>query len=157
MNWLLGIMRLMQASNLSELSLTLGDVSSAVRQGEQSVELADRSGDAFQRMVNRTTLADALRCASGTRSVKRASALGVKKGSGLIDAKHPSGTFRSIRPDPFFTRPRCLPKRPRRCTRRCSRSIPSSTRCRATSYCELLLEQCRASRGLARRVGIAHH
>ena len=38
-------------TNLSELSLTLGDVSSAVRQGEQSVELADRSGDAFQRMV----------------------------------------------------------------------------------------------------------
>jgi hypothetical protein len=48
------------ASNLSELSLTLGDVSSTVRQGEQSVELADRSGDAFQRMVNRTTLAAAL-------------------------------------------------------------------------------------------------
>jgi len=40
----------LQASNLSELSLTLGDVSSAVRQGEQSVELADRSGDAFHRM-----------------------------------------------------------------------------------------------------------
>lgn len=37
-------------------SLTLGDVSSAVRQDEQSVELADRSGDAF----TRTTLATAL-------------------------------------------------------------------------------------------------
>ncbi|MCH8047941.1 MAG: hypothetical protein IID44_29960, partial [Planctomycetes bacterium] len=48
------------ASNLSELSLTLGDVSSAVRQGEQSVELSDRSGDAFQRMGKRTTLAAAL-------------------------------------------------------------------------------------------------
>ena len=48
------------ASNLSEPYLTLSDVASAVRFGEQSVELADRSGDAFQRMVNRTTLADAL-------------------------------------------------------------------------------------------------
>jgi hypothetical protein len=50
----------LNASNLSELSLTLGDVSSAVRQGEQSVELADRSGDAFKRMSDRTTLAAAL-------------------------------------------------------------------------------------------------
>jgi tetratricopeptide (TPR) repeat protein len=48
------------ACNLSELSLTLGDVSSAVRQGEQSVELADLSGDAFERLSDRTTLADAL-------------------------------------------------------------------------------------------------
>jgi hypothetical protein len=48
------------ALNLSELSLTAGDVSSAVRQGEQSVELVDRSGDAFLRVVNRTALADAL-------------------------------------------------------------------------------------------------
>ena len=54
-------------SNLSELSLTLGEVSSAVRQGEQSVELADRSGDAFQRMSKRTTLAAALFCAGVTR------------------------------------------------------------------------------------------
>lgn len=49
-----------QASNLSELTLTLGEVSLAVSFGTQSVELADRSGDAFQRMGNRTTLADAL-------------------------------------------------------------------------------------------------
>jgi tetratricopeptide (TPR) repeat protein len=48
------------ASNLSELTLTLGDVPRAVAFGEQSVELADRSDDAFQRMVNRTTWADAL-------------------------------------------------------------------------------------------------
>ena len=48
------------ASNLSELTLTLGDVPRAVAFGEQSVELADRSGDAFQRMVSRTTRADAL-------------------------------------------------------------------------------------------------
>jgi hypothetical protein len=52
------------ASNLSELSLTLGDVSSAVRRGEQSVELADRSGVAFQRMGKRTTLAAALHAAA---------------------------------------------------------------------------------------------
>ena len=56
-----------RTSNLSELSLTLGDVSSAVRQGEQSVELADRSGDPFHRMVNRTTLADALHAVSRGR------------------------------------------------------------------------------------------
>ncbi len=48
------------ASNLSELTLTLGEVPRAVAFGEQSVELADRSGDAFRRMVNRTTWADAL-------------------------------------------------------------------------------------------------
>ena len=48
------------ASNLSELYLTLGDVAQALNYAQQSVELADRSGDAFQRMVNRTTLADAL-------------------------------------------------------------------------------------------------
>jgi tetratricopeptide (TPR) repeat protein len=49
-----------QASNLSELTLTLGEVARAVSFGKQSVDLADRSGDAFQRMVSRTTLADAL-------------------------------------------------------------------------------------------------
>jgi tetratricopeptide (TPR) repeat protein len=48
------------ASNLSELTLTLGDVPHAVVFGEQSVELADRSGDAFRRLVNRSTWADAL-------------------------------------------------------------------------------------------------
>ena len=48
------------AGNLSELTLTLGDVAGAVAAGKESVELADRSGDAFQRMANRTTLADAL-------------------------------------------------------------------------------------------------
>jgi tetratricopeptide (TPR) repeat protein len=48
------------ASNLSELTLTLGQVPRAVAFGEQSAELADRSGDAFQRMSKRTTLADTL-------------------------------------------------------------------------------------------------
>ena len=48
------------ASNLSELELTLGAVAAAVRDAEQSVTYADRSGDAFERMAFRTTLADAL-------------------------------------------------------------------------------------------------
>ena len=48
------------AGNLSELSLTIGRVADAVPYAEQSVELADRSGDEFQRMSKRTTLADAL-------------------------------------------------------------------------------------------------
>ncbi|MFP3941016.1 MAG: hypothetical protein ACLF0P_11965 [Thermoanaerobaculia bacterium] len=48
------------AGNLSELTLTLGDVAGALEAAEESVELADRSGDAFQRMARRTTLADAL-------------------------------------------------------------------------------------------------
>ncbi|HEX4951944.1 MAG TPA: tetratricopeptide repeat protein, partial [Thermoanaerobaculia bacterium] len=48
------------ASNLSELLLTLGQVAEAVAAGEESVALADRSEDAFMRMVSRTVLADAL-------------------------------------------------------------------------------------------------
>jgi tetratricopeptide (TPR) repeat protein len=49
-----------QASNLSELHLTLGDVAEAVAYGQRSVEFADRSGDWAQRMGKRTTHADAL-------------------------------------------------------------------------------------------------
>ena len=48
------------ASNLSELSLTTGDLAQALEYAEQSVDLADRSGDAFLRISKRTTLADAL-------------------------------------------------------------------------------------------------
>ncbi|HVF61645.1 MAG TPA: hypothetical protein VNJ70_17705 [Thermoanaerobaculia bacterium] len=48
------------ASNLSELTLTLGDVAGAVAAGEESVELADRSGNMSQRTITRTALADAL-------------------------------------------------------------------------------------------------
>lgn len=48
------------AGNLSELSLAAGDLPAALRTAEQSVELADRSGDAFGRLYNCTTLADAL-------------------------------------------------------------------------------------------------
>jgi tetratricopeptide (TPR) repeat protein len=49
-----------RAGNLSELYLTIGDPSQALEFARQSVELADRSGDEFQRMNKRTTLADAL-------------------------------------------------------------------------------------------------
>jgi len=48
------------ASNLSELELMLGEVSSAVRDAEKSVDFAQRSGDEFWRMVRLTTLCDAL-------------------------------------------------------------------------------------------------
>ncbi len=48
------------AGNLSELELSLGEVAAAVRDAEQSVGHADRSGDAFRRMASRPTLADAL-------------------------------------------------------------------------------------------------
>jgi tetratricopeptide (TPR) repeat protein len=48
------------AGILSELHLTLGEVTEAIALAEQSVDHADRSGDVFQRMVRRTTLAYAL-------------------------------------------------------------------------------------------------
>jgi tetratricopeptide (TPR) repeat protein len=48
------------ASNLSELYLTIGNLPQALEFARQSVALADRSGDEFQRMSKRTTLADAL-------------------------------------------------------------------------------------------------
>jgi tetratricopeptide (TPR) repeat protein len=48
------------ATNLSELHLARGTVAEAVEAARQSVDLADRSGDAFRRMGDRTTLADAL-------------------------------------------------------------------------------------------------
>jgi tetratricopeptide (TPR) repeat protein len=50
----------LSAGSLSELNLTLGDVSRAVMFGKQSVELADRSGDAFWKLGSRTAWADAL-------------------------------------------------------------------------------------------------
>jgi hypothetical protein len=48
------------ASNLSQLQVSLGLLDAGVTDGQQAVEYADRSGDAFQRMLNRTTVADAL-------------------------------------------------------------------------------------------------
>ena len=52
------------SGSLSELHLTLGRIDKAIAFGERSVEYADQTGDAFQRMLNRTTLGDAL-CQAG--------------------------------------------------------------------------------------------
>jgi tetratricopeptide (TPR) repeat protein len=49
-----------RANNLSELTLTLGDVPCAVALGKQSIELAVQSGDAFRIIFNTSTWADAL-------------------------------------------------------------------------------------------------
>jgi hypothetical protein len=54
------------ASNLSELQLTLGDVAQAVESGARSSRYADQSGDMFSRMAWRTTHADALHQAGDT-------------------------------------------------------------------------------------------
>jgi tetratricopeptide (TPR) repeat protein len=48
------------AGSLSELYLTSGDLAQALAYAQQSVDMADRSGDAFMRMANRTALADGL-------------------------------------------------------------------------------------------------
>ena len=48
-----------RAGNLSELHLMLGEVAAAVASGEESVGLANKSRDAFQRMSKRTALANA--------------------------------------------------------------------------------------------------
>ena len=49
------------ASNLSVLHLTIGELVQALDYAQKSVELADQSDNAFQRMGNRTTLANVLR------------------------------------------------------------------------------------------------
>jgi tetratricopeptide (TPR) repeat protein len=54
------------ASNLSQLVLLLGDVAQAVATGERAVQYADQTGDAFERIVNRTAHADALHQAGQT-------------------------------------------------------------------------------------------
>ncbi len=48
------------ASNLSELYLTAGDVAEAVKYGQLAVQYADQSGDGFHKESKRTTHADAL-------------------------------------------------------------------------------------------------
>src|SRR5207237_8310419 len=48
------------AVNLSELYLTIGDLSQALSYAQKSVELADQSGDSFKRIFSITTLAAAL-------------------------------------------------------------------------------------------------
>ena len=56
----------LDAGNLSELQLTLGDVTSAITSGQQSVDFADRSEDWEQQMGKRTTHANALHQAGET-------------------------------------------------------------------------------------------
>jgi tetratricopeptide (TPR) repeat protein len=48
------------ASNLSEVLQARGELSDALAQAKKSIELADKSGDAFHRIVSRTTLAATL-------------------------------------------------------------------------------------------------
>jgi tetratricopeptide (TPR) repeat protein len=60
------------ASNLSELYLTLGEVRRAVEWARKSVVLADKSGDAFRKEVNRITLADALHQTGGSNETTEA-------------------------------------------------------------------------------------
>jgi tetratricopeptide (TPR) repeat protein len=48
------------AGNISDLYQAIGDLPQALEFARQSVDLADRSGDEFQRMCKRATLADAL-------------------------------------------------------------------------------------------------
>lgn len=47
------------ATTLSELQLALGQIKEATTSARQSVDLADRSGNALERLTDRTTLADA--------------------------------------------------------------------------------------------------
>lgn len=56
-NWLIAAIRF---GDLSELRKTLGQLPGAVQNARQAVAYADACGDDFQRMVQRTTLADAL-------------------------------------------------------------------------------------------------
>ncbi|TAN46721.1 MAG: toll/interleukin-1 receptor domain-containing protein [Methylococcaceae bacterium] len=48
------------AGNMSELQLSLGNITAAREAAERALDYADRSSDAFMRMAVRTTLADAL-------------------------------------------------------------------------------------------------
>ena len=48
------------AGNLSELYLSMGDLTAAVKSAQQSVELADRSWDLFEQLKQRGKLANAL-------------------------------------------------------------------------------------------------
>lgn len=55
------------ANNLSELYLIIGDLTRALSYAQQSIGLADKSGDKFQQLSKRTTLANTL-CKSGRLS-----------------------------------------------------------------------------------------
>ncbi|MFO1357610.1 hypothetical protein [Plasticicumulans sp.] len=54
------------SDNLSELQQTLGALGAAIAAGEAAVRYADASGDAFERLSDRTTLADARQQAGET-------------------------------------------------------------------------------------------
>jgi len=60
------------AGNLSELYLTSGDLAQGLDYAQQSVDLADRSGDAYLRLGFRTTLAGALHQADRLSEAKAA-------------------------------------------------------------------------------------
>jgi hypothetical protein len=61
-----------QASNLSETALLVGDISDAVKKAEKSVSLADRSSDKSWTWNSRTTLADALHAAGRLEEARAA-------------------------------------------------------------------------------------
>jgi len=58
-------------SNLSELELTLGRLPDAVTDARAAIAHADRSGDAGERLINRTTAADALHQSGETAEAGR--------------------------------------------------------------------------------------
>ena len=60
-----------QASNLSELLVTLGRLPEAVAAARQAVELADRSGDVDQQFSKRTIFADALHQSGAVAEAER--------------------------------------------------------------------------------------
>jgi len=59
------------ANNLSEAELLAGNVAAAIAVAEKSVTHADRSGDEFKIMANRTTLAEALHAAGKHAEARR--------------------------------------------------------------------------------------
>ncbi len=69
------------AVNLSELLVTLGEIGKGIEAAERSVELGDKSGYAFEQMTVRTTLADALHQAgrAGEAEAKFEEAEGMQK------------------------------------------------------------------------------
>lgn len=58
------------ASNLSELEVTLGLLAEAVKDGRLAIRHADHSGDEAQKLINRTTAADAFHYFGGSESAE---------------------------------------------------------------------------------------
>jgi tetratricopeptide (TPR) repeat protein len=73
------------AGNLSELYLNIGDLTQALNYAQKSVDLADRSGNAFERMVDLTALADALHQAGRLREAEAA----FRESEEMYKATHP--------------------------------------------------------------------